>query len=122
MIEELSVPAEAPALALFLLKLDSDDVYFGCAPITEADIPSLDPGAVVVDIAPDNPPGCYRWMRDSGYLAPLEKSQQRTEPGVPTIEQAFYDFLTIGPDAARVMAWREWYAKTVDAALAGVAK
>lgn len=111
MEEEISATAEEPARLLFRLKLDHDDVYFGCEPIEESVIAV---GDVVLDHAPDNPPGRYRWSRDQIQLEPLPESKQKAAPGAPTLEQAFQDFLLNGAEGPRVKAWREWFESTVE--------
>lgn len=104
----------------FKLNLDADGVFFGSTPIDPA---AVQPGDVVLDHAPDNPPGCYRWMPEANgvpaHLQPLPKEQQKTAPGAPTLEQAFADYLTNGSTGARVSAWAAWFKTTPAAQVPG---
>ena len=113
--------AEEPARPLFRLKLDHDDVYFGCETIAATS--EVSESDVVLDHAPDNAPGCYRWLRDLKRLEPLPKAQQKTEPGAPTLEQALCELLIAliqtealrTPLPPRLGAWLAWFEKTIDA-------
>lgn len=111
MVKRVSAPAEEPARLLFRLKLDHDDVYFGCEPIEESAIAE---GDVVLDHAPDNAPGRYGWLRDQKKLEPLPESKQKAALGAPTLEQVFHDFLLNGAEGSRVKAWREWFESTLE--------
>jgi len=113
MKKEPSAPAaEEPARPLFRLKLDHDDVYFGCETIAATS--EVSESDVVLDHAPDNAPGCYRWLRDLKRLEPLPKAQQKTEPGAPTLEQAFYCLVKHGANEQHVQAWIAWFEKTIE--------
>lgn len=115
MEKEGSAPAEEAPRPLFRLKLDHDDVYFGCEPIPETE--AMD-GDAILDHAPDNAPGKYRWSREFQRLEPLIPDKQKTEPGAPTLEQAFCDLIESLPvmiDLPKsVFAWRAWFRTTVD--------
>lgn len=97
----------------YKLNLDHDDVYFGCEPIAPGEDPAA--GDVVLDHAPDNAPGQYRWLREEKRFHALGKAQQKTVQGAPTLEQAFYGFLTGGPQDPRTKAWCDWFETTFDA-------
>jgi len=111
MVKKVSATAEEPARLLFKLKLDHEDVYFGCEPIEGSDVIESD---VVLDHAPDNPHGRYRWLRDHKTLELLPIERQKAELGAPTLEQAFHDFLLNGPEGSRVKAWRKWFESTLE--------
>lgn len=119
MKKETSAPAAEeparPSRMLYKLTLDHDDVYFGCEPIAEELAASLTERDVVLDHAPDNPPGRYRWLRPEKRLEPLPKERQKDEPGAPTLEQAFYDLAKYGAATPRVAAWCAWFEKTIEA-------
>jgi hypothetical protein len=121
--EESASPAEEKARPRFLLKLDHDDVYFGCEALPDGGELSLGPDDVVLDHAPDNAPGQYRWLREEKRFHALLKTQQKTAPGAPTLEQAFYELTQswlqgAGPNSLppRVEAWRTQFRKTLDGA------
>jgi hypothetical protein len=105
----------------FRLKLDHDDVYFGCEEVLAGEEITFGADDVVLDHAPDNAPGMYRWSRTGKRFEPLPKTQQKTELGAPTLEQAFYELTSAwmqgaGPDSLppRVMAWRAGFEKSID--------
>src|SRR6267142_1683721 len=122
MQKEESAPAEEPVRPrqMFRLKLDHDDIYFGCEAIPEGEEPKADD--VLLDHAPDNPPGQYRWMRAQKRLEALPKERQKTEPGAPTLEQAFYEMVGAAIDEGalkvplppRITAWLVWFEKSID--------
>jgi hypothetical protein len=131
MKKDASAPAEDPARPepdiapvaeasrpQFRLELDHDDVYFGCEELGGETAVVADD--VVLDHAPDNAPGQYRWLRAENRFHPLPKAQQKTEPGAPTLEQAFYDLLVmLAPEPAakfapRIQAWAAAFEKTID--------
>lgn len=109
MAKKESAPAEEPARVVFRLKLDHDDVYFGCEPIPKTEVAE---GDAILDHAPDNPPGRYRWHQNK--LEPLPESKQKAALGAPTLEQAFQDFLVNGAGGAKVKAWSKWFETTLD--------
>lgn len=111
MVKKVSAPAEEPARPFFRLRLDHDDVYFGCDEISQDAVIESD---VVLDHAPDNPPGRYRWNREHQRLQVLPTEQQKAAQAAPTLEQAFQDFLLNGAEGARVKAWRKWFETTTD--------
>lgn len=115
MKEEISVQAEEAPRPRFRLKLDHDDVYFGCEEISQEEADAhLGVNDVVLDHAPDNAPGQYRWLREEKRFHALEKAQQKTVAGAPTLEQAFYDFVKNGELAHKTKAWCDWFEKTLD--------
>jgi hypothetical protein len=107
-------------MAQFKLNLDHDDVYFGCQELLAGEEVALGADDVVLDHAPDNAPGQYRWLRDEKMFVPLAKAQQKTEPGSPTLEQAFYDLLkALAPEGGakfgkRIEAWAATFEKTLE--------
>ena len=88
-------------------KLDHDRVYWGVE-----EVEALAPDDVEVPADCDLKPGMYRW--DGATFALLAHAQRKSAPEAPTIEQAFYDLLTTGPEAPRVVAWRDWMKQTMD--------
>ncbi len=121
LIDEASgAPAAADPAAKqygFRLTLDVDGVYWGAMEIALDDAKE---GDVVLDHIPDNPPGKYRWNRDTGALEILPVSLQKETSTAPSLEQAFAALIDhvekIGSAElhAVVAAWRKWYASTVD--------
>lgn len=111
--EEEARPEPAAPRPRYKLNLDHDDVYFGCEPIAPGEDPAA--GDIVLDHAPDNAPGQYRWLREEKKFHALGKAQQKTVQGAPTLEQAFYDFVKYGADTPRVEAWCAWFEKTIEA-------
>jgi hypothetical protein len=114
--ESGALPEEKPR-PQFRLKLDHDDVYFGCEQLADGEEPK--PDDVVLDHAPDNAPGQYRWLRAYGWFIPLPSTQQKIAQGAPTLEQAFYELARAvhRPDdqgLPRVKAWCEWFEKSID--------
>ncbi len=113
-------PAEEKVRPRFRLKLDHDDVYFGCE-LLGKDEPTAET-EIVLDHEPDNPPGRYRWSREHNRLEPLPKEKQKDAPEAPTLEQAFYDLVDVligggalnAPLPPRLSAWRKWFEKTFD--------
>lgn len=108
-------------------RLDHDLVYWGLedravADIKPGDLVFGDPvlaelipeGAVYVDRDCDLAGGQQRWDGAAGRFVPLPAAQRKPSPTAPTMEQAFYDLLTIGPDAPRVIAWRGWMKQSMD--------
>lgn len=143
MENEASAPAaEEPPRPLFRLKLDHDDIYWGCEAIAERDAVSLGERDVVLDHAPDNQPGLYRWIRakkvtiqpigleayeieNPGFFEVLPKERQKAEPSAPTLEQAFYELAIAVSQSgvlkeynaargARLVAWLAAFEKTID--------
>ena len=109
--------------------LDHDQVYFG---LTEKPLAEVQPGELVfgdpalaeelpfgtlyVDRDCDLSPGVYRWNGKS--FEPLPRHQRKAAIEAPTLEQAFYDFVTdqgrITPSAPRVAAWAQWFRKSME--------
>ena len=110
-----SAAAEAPSRPLFRLELDHDGVYFGVKELLAGEELALGADDVVLDHAPDNAPGMYRWSREHKRLEPLPKAQQKKEPGSPTLEQAFYGYLMNGSADPRTKAWIDSFEKSFDA-------
>jgi hypothetical protein len=108
--EASAAPAEEKPRPLFRLKLDHDEVYFGCEPF-EGIAGASD---VVLDHAPDNPPGIYRWSREHRRFEPLPKEKQKDAPEAPTLEQAFYAFVKFGADNPIAKAWCDWFEKSLE--------
>jgi hypothetical protein len=111
-------------------RLDHDQVYWGLEERAIADIKSgelvfcapelaeqLPEGAIYVARDCDLPGGQQRWDAGGRCFVPVPALHRKPAPTAPTLEQAFYDFLTIGPDAVRVVAWRNWMKKTMDEAI-----
>jgi hypothetical protein len=111
-------------------RLDHDQVYWGLedrplAEIKAGDLVFGDPvlaellpkGAVYVDRDCDLAGGQQRWDAAAGCFVPLPEAARKPGPTAPTLEQAFYDYLTIGKKAPRVVAWCEWMKKTMDEAI-----
>ena len=113
-------------------RLDHDQVYFGLVekPLAEVQAGELvfgDPalaeelpfGARYVDRDCDLAAGAYRWESAAGAFEPLPSSQRKAAIEAPTLEQAFYDFVTdqgrITPSAPRVAAWAQWFRKSMEA-------
>jgi len=88
-------------------KLDHDRIYWGVEEVAE-----LHAGDVAVPAACDLTPGMYRWSGSTFELLPREQRKSLQE--APTLEQAFYDLLTVGREAPRVEAWIKWMEKTMD--------
>lgn len=101
----------------FRLNLDADGVYFGATEIHPEDVKE---GDVVLDHAPDNAHGKYRWDKESKALHPLPVSQHKESGDAPDLECAFNwlcEWLSDGgqiPLPPHVTEWREWYRKTID--------
>lgn len=78
----------------------------------------LPEGAVYVDTGCDLTGGRYKWNAELRRFDPLTKAEQKAAPQAPTLEQAFYDFVTNGgqarPQQPRVAAWVDWFLKTID--------
>ncbi len=95
-------------------KFDAADIYWGPEEVAELGATDLE---VPADC--DNKPGAYRAHRDAEgrvtRLDPLPPHQVVEQPGVPTIEQAFYGFLSGGASDERVKSWVAWFEKTFDA-------
>lgn len=98
----------------FRLKLDHDGVYFGSEALLEGEEVALGADDVVLDHAPDNAPGLYRWSRKEARLEALPKAQQKAAPGAPTLEQAMHEFFTLGFAGPKAKAWCEWFEKSID--------
>jgi hypothetical protein len=116
--EESAAPAETPARPRFRLKLDHDDVYFGCEKLAAGEEAAA--GDIVLDHAPDNAPGLYRWLYPEARLEPLPKTKQKAAPDAPTLEQAFYELVHAvipsgSPLPSRIAAWCAWFEKSFDA-------
>lgn len=91
-------------------KLDHDLVYWG-----PEDVDEFAEGDIE---APDEciRPGAYRWNTEHLRWDPLEPTQVKLDASAPSLERAFYDLLTVGPDAPSVRAWGEAYRKTLEGA------
>ena len=112
MVKKTSAPAEEAARPQFRLILDHDDVYFGCEQVFDRE--QIGERDIVLDHAPDNLPGQYRWSREHNRLEPLPEQSRKDKPGAPTLEQAFYAFVKFGADSPRTKAWCEWFEKTIE--------
>lgn len=116
--EASAAPAEETVRPQFRLKLDHDDIYFGAEPFKGI----AGAGDVILDHAPDNVAGRYRWSREHNRLEPLPKEKQKEEPGAPTLEQAFYELtsalLDVGalkaPLPRRLTAWLAAFEKSIE--------
>lgn len=108
-------------------KLDADFVYWGpedraASLVKKGDLVFLegpleeDPvdGVVYLDGVPDNKPGRYRWEPRAQTFVPLMRHEIKAGPEAPTLEKVFFEFLTTGPEAPHVVAWREWYRRSMD--------
>lgn len=94
-------------------KIDHDGVYWGVE-----EVAALAAGDFEVPHGCDCKPGAYRLKPAVGdavaYLEPIEPQNIKAVAGAPTLEQAFYALLAEGPDAPRVLAWREAFKTTVE--------
>lgn len=106
--------------------LDHDGVYWKLeekpvAEVTDGDLvfgprvlAVLCPSARYVDADCDLPGGRYKWNGTAGRFEPLLREQRKAAPAAPTLEQAFYGFLTQGAEDPRVTAWLDHFRKTMD--------
>lgn len=108
-------------------RLDHEQVYFGLVEKPLAEVKAgelvfgppelakqLPLGAAYVDRHCDLPSGAYRWEAGKAAFEPLPRAQRKSALEAPSLEQAFYDFLTNGPEGKSVRAWAEWFRKTMD--------
>lgn len=127
-----AAPAAPKPLVACVAVLDHDGVYwppleerlaetvkpgelvFGDPALTDV----LPAGAIYVDVDCDLPGGKYRWDGKAKRFEPLPREQRKEMPQAPTLEQAFYDFVTDGgrvtPTPPLVAAWVAWFRKTFD--------
>jgi hypothetical protein len=125
-------PAAPEPLVALVAVLDHDGVYW---PPLEPRLPDavkagelvfgppelqkvIPEGAVYVDAGCDLAGGQYKWNALMRRFDPLPREQRKEAPKAPTLEQAFYDFVTDGGQARplqpRVAAWVDWFVKTLD--------
>lgn len=116
--ESSSLSPQSSALSpLFRLTLDADGIYFGATEVHPDDVRD---GDVVLDHAPDNAHGRYRWDRATSAFEPLPVSQRKDTPGTPSFEDALdalCHWLSDGdelPLPAPVAAWRAAYRRSID--------
>jgi len=80
----------APKPVFYRLRLDHDQVYWGAEPVEDAEAHG---NAVILDHAPDNPPGRYRWSWQEKRLEPLPPAAVKLAEEAPTYERALYELL-----------------------------
>lgn len=109
--------AVAAGKPIYRLKLDHDSVYWG-AELFDPSWAVAD-GDVILDHAPDNPPGRYKWSVERQRLEALEPKLVRQAEGEITSDRAFYETLRtlhecgITPSPV-ALKWAGEYEKTVD--------
>ena len=102
------------AKPIYRLKLDHDGVYWGAEEIETAAV-----GDIVLDHAPDNSPGRYKWNAEQQCFDALPASQIKSAPEAPTLEQAFHHLAQSLKEAghalpAAVCAWCEEFKQSID--------
>ena len=91
--------------------VNAGDVVFGDPALKDV----LPAGALYVGESCDNAGGRYKW--DGQRFVPLPREQRKAEAGVPTLEQAVYDYFSSLDPAAlpkRSAAWCEWFRRSMD--------
>lgn len=99
------------------LKLDHDNVYWGAERLADGAVPGETD--IVLDHAPDNAPGRYRYDREKAVFVALAPGQVKAQPTSVTSERALYEVcrtLAIGGTVLSdaTLSWAAAYEDTVD--------